>query len=177
MKLQVFYSSYFHGKNYFGDDGFQNMFVYQVTFNTLELIKDKSTDYVIGWKSKVLFESKLLPLHGAFLPNIKYFYYKIGMQFSNTPLVVEQNNYATKIVNAYIVYDLDNWTKIPFRNVTSKNCLFGATNIAKNSDKSKWMYSGYGIAFDGKGEYKFGNDYVKNYSLKKIEHTGLLISS
>ena len=45
--------------------------------------------------------------------------------------------------------------------------MFGATNIAKNSDKSKWMYSGYGIAFDGKGEYNFGNDYVKNYSLKK----------
>ena len=33
------------------------------------------------------------------------------MQFNKTPLVVEQNNYATKIVNGYIVYDLDNWPK------------------------------------------------------------------
>ena len=65
------------------DDGFQNMFVYQPTFNTLEL----KTDYVIGRKSKGLPESKLLPLHGAFLPNIKYFGYKTEMQFDNTPLV------------------------------------------------------------------------------------------
>ena len=29
-----------------------------------------------------------------------------------------------------------------------KNCLFGSTNIAKNSDKEKYVYSGYGITFD-----------------------------
>ena len=38
-----------------------------------------------------------------FLPNKKRFGYKIGIQFNNTPLVAEQNNYASKIVNAYIV--------------------------------------------------------------------------
>ena len=31
-------------------------------------------------------------------------------------------------------------------------------NIAKNSDKSKWMYSGCGIAFDGKSEWNFGKN-------------------
>ena len=46
----------------------------------LELKKDKGTDYVTAWKSKGLSESNLLPLHGAFLPNIKYFGYKIGMR-------------------------------------------------------------------------------------------------
>ena len=36
-ELQVFDSSYFHGKTFFffGDDGFQNMFVYQETLDTL----------------------------------------------------------------------------------------------------------------------------------------------
>ena len=63
-------SSNFCGKNAFSDDGFQKMFFYQPTFNTLELRKDKSTDYVIGWKSKDLCKSKLLSLHGTFLPNI-----------------------------------------------------------------------------------------------------------
>ena len=29
-----------------------------------------------------------------------------------------------------------------------KNCLFGSTNIAKNSDKEKYVYSGYGKTFD-----------------------------
>ena len=37
----------------------------------------------------------------------------------------------TKTVNAYIFHDLDNWPKILLRNVTLKNCLFGATNIVK----------------------------------------------
>ena len=50
-------------------------------------------------------------------------------------LAVEQNNYLTKIVNVYIVYDLDAWLKIQLRNFTLKNCLFGATNTIKNSDK------------------------------------------
>ena len=32
-----------------------------------------------------------------------------GIQFNNTPLVVEENNYEIKNVNAYIIYDLNNW--------------------------------------------------------------------
>ena len=37
-----------------------------------------------------------------------------------------------------MVYHLENWTKIPLRNFTLKICLFGATNIRKDSDKSKY---------------------------------------
>ena len=40
--------------------------------------------------------------------------------------------------------------------------MFGATSIIKNSDKEKYVYSGYGIAFDGKGEWSFNNDIVRN---------------
>ena len=32
----------------------------------------------------------------------------------------------------------------------NKNCLLDATNFVKKSDKGKWVYSGYGMAFDGK---------------------------
>ena len=32
----------------------------------------------------------------------------------------------------------------------NKNCLLDATNFVKKSDKCKWVYSGYGMAFDGK---------------------------
>ena len=39
--------------------------VFQSRFNTLGFQKDKVTDYVIGWKSKCFFESKLLLLHGS----------------------------------------------------------------------------------------------------------------
>ena len=82
-----------------------------------------------------MLKSEHLPLHGAFLPNIKYFGYKIRIQFNNSPLVLKQNKYVPKIVNAYTVYDLDNWPKTPLNNFTLKNCLSGATNIVKNCDK------------------------------------------
>ena len=38
-----------------------------------------------------------MALHGAILPNIKYFRKKIGIQFNSTPLVIEQNIYTTKL--------------------------------------------------------------------------------
>lgn len=49
------------------------MFDYQLIFITLELKKNKSTEYVIGWISKGLHKSSPLLLDYAFLPNIKYF--------------------------------------------------------------------------------------------------------
>ena len=61
-----------------------------------------------------------------------------------------------------MVYDLDTWPNNRLRNFTLINCLFGATNIVRNSDKEKWLYSSYGIAFDVKGKWSFGNDYVRN---------------
>ena len=36
-------------------------FVYQPTLNALELRKDKGTDYVLSWKSKGVYNSKLKP--------------------------------------------------------------------------------------------------------------------
>ena len=120
MKFQELDTSYFHGKNFFGDDGFQNIFVYQPTFNTLELKKGKGTEFVIGWKSKGVYNSKLTPPYNTFLPTIKCFGSKKRIQFNNTPLVEEQNSYTMKIVYAYIVYNLDNQPKIPLRNFTLK---------------------------------------------------------
>ena len=55
IKLQTHDFHHTLGKNVFGDDGFQNVFFYQPTVNTLELKEDKGTDYVVGWKSKGIF--------------------------------------------------------------------------------------------------------------------------
>ena len=71
----------------------------------------------------------------VFLHSIKLFEYKLRKKFNKDPLVVEQNNYISKIVNAYIIYDLDTWPNNLLRKFTLKNCLFGATTLTKNSDK------------------------------------------
>ena len=49
------------------------------------------------------------------------------------------------------MYDLDAWPKNPTNNFKFKTCLFRATNIVKNSDKEKYVYSGYAITFDSAG--------------------------
>ena len=41
----------------------------------------------------------------------------------------------SKIVNAYVVYDLDDWPKILLHNFALNNWVFGATNKAKDSNK------------------------------------------
>ena len=95
----------------------------------------------------------------------------MGIKFDKDPLVVEQNNYATKIENAYLVYDLDDWSKNPLDNFKLRSCLFGATNVVRNSDKEKWVYSGYGIAFDGSRSWNFDISYTRNVLIFGIDNS------
>ena len=76
----------------------------------------------------------------------------------------------TKIVNAYINCDTGTWPNKSIRNFTLKNCLVGATIIVKNSDKEKWIYNGYGIAFDGNGTWSFGNGYARNVVIFGVDN-------
>ena len=57
---------------------------------------------------------------------------------------------------------IDVWPKDPSDNFKFKNCLFGATNIVKNSDKEKYLYSGYGITFDSGSFWSFDIDAARN---------------
>ena len=93
------------------------------------------------------------------------------MQFNYTPLVAGQFNRTTNIVSAYIVYELDNRARNCLSNFTLKNCFFGATNIVKNSDKEKHVYRGYGIAFDGKGEWSFNDYTARNVIIFRIQYS------
>ena len=45
------------------------------------------------------------------------------------------------------------------------------TNIVKNNDKGKYVYSGYGIAFDGKGKWSFGNDLARNVIIFGVDNS------
>ena len=55
--------NFFFNKMYFtSNEWSQNTLAYQPTFDTLELKKDKGTDYVLSWKPKSVYNSKLKPL-------------------------------------------------------------------------------------------------------------------
>ena len=62
----------------------------------------------------------------------------------------------SKIVNIYIVFDLDAWP----RNQNSfkfKNCLFGGTSVVKKN-----VHSGFVITFDSARSWSFDNDIARN---------------
>ena len=53
------------------------------------------------------------------------------------------------------------------------------TNIVKNSDKEKYVYSGYGMAFDRKDSWSFNDDTARNVIIFGVDnssssHTGNL---
>ena len=43
-----------------------------------------------------------------------------------------------------------------------KNCILGTVKLARNAIKSKFIYNGRGIVFDGKGLWSFGNGFARN---------------
>ena len=89
----------------------------------------------------------------------------MGIKFDKNPFAAEQNNYVNKIVNAYIVYSLAAWSRNPPNNFKFKNCLFGATNIVKNFDREKWIYSIYEKSSDSASSWNFANDFAKNVKI------------
>ena len=115
--------------------------------------------------------SKLIPLYTTFLKSIKLCEYRIGIKFNKDPLAVEQSNYLTKIVNVYNVYDLGAWLRNPTNNFKFKNCLFGATNIAKNSDREVYLYSGYRITFDSAGSWSFHHEFARNVIIFGVDNS------
>lgn len=82
------------------------------------------------------------------------------INFDEDSLVVEQNKYTIKIVNVtHTLYELDIPKNPQF---CLQNFLFDATYIAKKTNKTKWLYSGYGNAFAVKAaECSFGNGFYR----------------
>ena len=65
------------------------------------------------------------------------------------------------IVNIYNFYDVTK--KNPVSSYpTLENCLFGSVKLSKNRDIDKCKYSGYGIGFDRRGQFPFGDGFGQN---------------
>ena len=61
------------------------------------------------------------------------------------------------MINIYCVYKIDSIASTRDDTFTVQNALFGAMEITKNADTSKYNYKGYGICFDEGGTFSKGN--------------------
>ena len=69
-----------------------------------------------------------------------------GNHFEKNKVIIPNNN---NVINIYCVYELQPISSSRDDTFTIKNALFGAMQITKNADTSKYDYKGYGICFDG----------------------------
>ena len=60
---------------------------------------------------------------------------------------------SDNVINIYCVYKLDPIASNRDTTFTIQNALFGAMQITKNTDTSKYNYKGYGICFDEGGQF------------------------
>ena len=86
----------------------------------------------------------------------KMYVYLKGSHFQQNYVLTTSNDHVINdsVINIYIVYKLDPIATSRDNNTfTIQNSLFGAMQITKNADISKYNYKGYGICFDGRKKF------------------------
>ena len=118
-----------------------------------------SFNFTVGkismWKSTGIFDyvdnsnMKAVGDSGGDLPDIKndgrLYVYLSGNHFQQNKVIIPNNN---NVINIYCVYELQPIASSRDTTFTVQNALFGAMQITKNADTSKYDCKGYGICFD-----------------------------
>ena len=115
-------------------------------FDNKKILKRKSTgifDYSDYYSMKNIKDTK------KELPRLKnneeIYVYLQGSHFQQNNVVTSNNN---NVINIYVVYKLDPIASNRDTTFTIQNALFGAMQITKNAETSKYDYKGYGICFN-----------------------------
>ena len=85
------------------------------------------------------------------LTNVEETYVYLQGNYFQQNNVIIRNNY--NVINICCVYKLDPIASSRDTTFTIQNALFGAMQITKNADTSKYDYKGYGICFDERSEF------------------------
>ena len=137
-------------------------------------LKIGNSDYVLSWKSKGLSSESITPpsAPNSFLsPSLNYLGTKIRVRFCGSCLKHDKITYTLgKIVNIYIVYEINKKDNTITSDPTLENCLFCAVTLTKNVNIDRYGYSGYGIGFDRKGSFSFsGGGYGQNVLILGVD--------
>ena len=153
-------------QNYFGDNNI-NYLVFEVSLKYLNFYDDSFYKPVLSWNSKGVPKEIIKAPRSSnniLSPTTENTldHQKIKLTFNGSCLVQDQITYTPQtIVNIYIVYEITKKNSISDY-PTFENCLFGSVKLTKNPDIDKYKYSGYGIRFDRKEEFPFGNGFGQN---------------
>ena len=104
-------------------------------------------------------------------PSLNYLDTKIRIKFSGSCLKQDKITYTReKIVDIYIVYEINKKDNTIISNPTLQNCLFDAITLTKNVTIDRYGNSGYGIGFDRKGSFLYsGGRYGQNVLISGVD--------
>ena len=85
----------------------------------------------------------------------RIYVYLQGSHFQQNNILTLNNDHVINknVINIYCVYKLDPIASSRDTTFTIQNALFGAMQIIKNTNTSKYDYKGYGICFDERSEF------------------------
>ena len=76
-----------------------------------------------------------------------------GTKFNVNCLINNNISYFKKVINLYISYTLDTWSRDLNTDFTLRNCLFAAVKLTKNDDPDECRYRLYGIEFGARSPF------------------------
>ena len=130
---------------------------------------DFTINKISTWKSAGIFsnisDSNMIAVKNTSgdLPESKaddnLYIYLSGNHFQQNNRIITTINKVISIssVNIYVVHKLDPIASSRDTTFTIQNALFGAMQITKKADTSKYRYKEYGICFDEGGLFSIGN--------------------
>ena len=134
----------------------QSYLVYDCKMGSFQFTGNK----ISTWKSTGIFnyssDSNMNAVgdSGGGLPDIKnngrMYVYLSGNHFQQNKVIIPNND---NVINIYCVYEIQPISSSRDTTFTIQNALFGASQITKNADTSKYDYKGYGIYFDEGGTF------------------------
>ena len=137
-------------------DFFHSNLVYDCKLNSFKIY---ASSYILDWKPKNIYD----PLNknelsstqniNNFYPSIKNISGEFYVSFSGNYFVQDIVNISNNVINMYCVYKLDPIDFSRNNKFTIQNAFFGAIEITKNANTSKYKYKGYGICFDESEEF------------------------
>ena len=139
----------------------QSHFVYECKSDLF----DFTINNISTWKSAGIFshinDSNIIAVKNASgdLPEAKIdddlYIYLSGNHFQQNNRIITTINKVISIpsVNIYVVYKLDPIASSRDTTFTIQNALFGAMQITKMADTSKYDYKAYGICFDERSQF------------------------
>ena len=103
--------------------------------------------------------------------------WRIGVRFKGNCLKPEKVTFTLRnVVNLFIAYELDAWSRDLSANFTLKDYLFGAFKLTRNADPGKYSYSWYGIGFDSCSLFLLINfDWGKTVVVFRVDNSSSLL--